>query len=544
MNISATDYWPSGIYPTDYGIQMDLKIYNWTPEYRRYTTITPSVSSYVNSTDFDNHAGETHCYRLSDILASYSMPANTKTLKIDFDSNSSYHVYMGNLSPSYPYDLYIDGNIAGPVYVGGWTGQEAAVHNTYQQKDYLIYDVERGTVTTYDYQGIIQSTDTPDNVLITFTNNNSNTKYCRNTVEVGFNYPSTFPGAVSFTDLSGRPNPFMHIIATSVNPADISYIDITKGYTIKNTNITDTVWNNRYDNGEVDILFRAADPSGTYSNQITVASTDIYINYATSRFSVAVGSLDNAIDIGTWRAIMLNVDFENHKVTVSPVRTFNSYTNVTIDRSVIDVGDIADITPYDTASIIWHPTNNSLTFNVYSTSVFMDTYGVVMVGPTLDITNYFTDLNNFYRLKLYNFSIYGDSITVNDTLIPVSGNTITIDGKTLTLQDLYVTYADGNAYISDSNSTIDLGAITSNTVSMAGAWYFESNLEKGYTEQKLVYEWDWQDFILDNTQFCIFYILLALAGLIIARRFCSLSIIDYVTFITSLIIALGVQVIA
>ena len=174
----------------------------------------------------------------------------------------------------------------------------------------------------------------------------------------------------------------------------------------------------------------------------------------------------------------------------------------------------------------------------------MNTYGIVMVNPELNITEYFTDLNGFYRMRLYNFSVLGNSITVNGVTADVSNNSITIDGQTIQIKDMAITYADGHAYISDSNANIDLGEIVDNVISMAGSWYFETELLKGYTTQKMIYEWDWGDFILNNTQFCIMYIGIALIGLIVARRYCSLSITDYIVLIASFAIALTVQVIA
>ena len=212
-----------------------------------------------------------------------------------------------------------------------------------------------------------------------------------------------------------------------------------------------------------------------------------------------------------------------------------------MDTASIFIGDLVGASPTNTIS--WGPTSNSLMFNVYSTSVFMDTYGVVMVNPSLNITNFFTNLDNFYRLKIYNFTMYGDSITVNGITGTVTGNTLTINGDTFQVKDLYVTYADGHVYLEDSHIVSDLGTIADNTVSMTGAWYFNTTLEEGYTSQKMIYDWDWSTFILDNTQFCIIYIGLAFAALVIARRFCSLSMIDYAMFIISIAIALTLQVI-
>lgn len=167
-----------------------------------------------------------------------------------------------------------------------------------------------------------------------------------------------------------------------------------------------------------------------------------------------------------------------------------------------------------------------------------------MVNPSLTITDYFPDLGQFYRLKLDKFATYGDTITINGTTYPVSNGTITVDNKIVTLKNLYIEYANGDVTIKDDHVEINTGAIVSDTVSMTGTWYFLTDLERGYTTQKTIYEWDWGTFILDNTAFVVIYVGLLGVSLVIARRFCNLSITDYALMIISVIIAFSVQVIA
>jgi hypothetical protein len=212
------------------------------------------------------------------------------------------------------------------------------------------------------------------------------------------------------------------------------------------------------------------------------------------------------------------------------------------DNTNIFIGDLINPTPTNT--IEWKPTNKSLAFNIYSTDVFMDTYGIVMVDPTLDVTNYFTNLDNFYQLRLSDFSIYGQSMTVNGVTGIVTGDKITFNDETIQLKEMTITYADGNVTISDSYGNIDLGAIVDNTVSMTGAWYFISDLYSGYTTQKVIYDWDWGEFVLEDKAFGVIYIGLCLIGLIVARHFCTLTITDYLLFVVSIAIALSVPVIA
>ena len=272
-----------------------------------------------------------------------------------------------------------------------------------------------------------------------------------------------------------------------------------------------------------------------------MSDNTVSVDYDGSRFYVALNG-GEPVDIGTWRSIILDIDLENGELYAIPVRTFNSYTNVQMDNASIFVGNMTD---YTTSNIIiWNPTPDSFTFSVYSTSVFMNTYGVVMADPSITITDFFTNLDNFYRLELSNFSIYGDSMTINEKVGTVNGNRVTFGDESLIIKKLYIEYADGNVYLSDGSTVIDLGELVSNHIFFGGAWYFKTFLQKGYTVNKQVYTWDWQTFILDNTEFCVIYMGLALAAFIVARRFCTFTVMDYVVLGISLIIAFGVQVIA
>lgn len=542
QNISATDYWPNGNNGNALGPGMALNylkeidgnnvIWEWYTQMPNLVSYSydPNVAPVVDDSGL-------HSYRLSDILNSYSMPANARTLTIDFNSGTSKNI-SENTHNQY-YNVNLDYNFAGVIEISQNKSNNSfiLVNDVKDQKDYIVYDVERRTATVYDYNGVAKRTDSPDNILIGF-DKVSTAIYS----VVGVYSTSLMAGfAPFFVNTSDRPQPTMNITALSVDPGEIDYIDITKGYSIKSINTSDVIWNNEYENGNIQLLFRSLDTSETYHNTLTISGNTIDVDYTASKFYVSLNG-DDAVNIGTWRNIILDIDLENGTLNAIPVRTFNSFTNVQMDNAVIPIGELVNAAPTNT--ITWSATPNSLLFNVYLTSVFMDTYGVVMADPTLNITDYFTNLDNFYRLKLSKFSVIGDSITINGQTYPVSDNTVTIDNKTLQIKEVYVTYADGHAYIEDSNTVIDLGEITSNIVSMAGAWYFETYLEKGYTQLKQIYTWDWSDFILDNTQFCIFYIGLAVAGLIVAKRFCSMSIIDYAVFIVSIVIALGVQVIA
>lgn len=520
-NLSATDYWPQ---PPSGWIKTGYLIYETQPVYPHDTITAPYWYTGIMLSDYNYGNTMLHQYKLSDVLANYTIPVGTQTLKITTNSNDirAYSYYN------------LDANIIGFVNASN-NGFIQTIYDVAGQKDYLIYDISNNICTVYDYNGVSLYSNTPENIGLAFCDN-TGANYMRYThFETVNDYTSDF-----FT-MTSRPVPFITITANVYNPADIDYLDITKGYSIKTTNTGNVTWDNEYNNGVIRLLFRAENTNATYHNGVIVGDNSISITYNDNRYYISLNSGD-PVDTGTWRNIVLEIDLINGKLSAIPVKTFNSYTNVELMNTPIIVGDLVNPTP--TNSIEWAPTSNSLNFNVYSTTVNMNTYGVVMVDPSLNVQNYFTNLDNFYRLNFYNFSTYGNSITINGITSSVTNGTVTYEGETIRLKDLNVTYADGHTYIGDSNLEIDLGETTDYNISMTGAWYFETILEKGYTELKNIYEWDWGDFILDNTQFCIIYMGLALVGLVIARHFCNLSIIDYSVLVVSAIIAFTVQVVA
>lgn len=502
-------------------------------------------------------------YKLSDILTNgATIPANTKSIKIELNSNNpvAYNRNLNQTNVISYCDLNIpclnDGTFQNTtIPISHFRDYTMKTNNGFGTKDYAIYNIQDNTVTVYSYDGVKKSVLAPENCYIVSPKLSGFDPSNQRLMVYSYEYREPSGGSPYWeiteyytSNSPGYPYSDSNNYTTNINLTyyiqenpDNRYYDITKGYAIKNDNVYDVIWDNEYNNGNIQLLFRAENPNATYHNDITVGDNTISIDYADNSFSVTLNGGD-PVAVGKWRNIVLNMDLRTGDLSVIPVRTFNSYTNVVLDTASIVIGDM--INPAPTNIIEWAPTPNSLMFNVYSTAVFMNTYGVVMVNPQLDITEYFTDLNGFYRMRLYNFSVLGSSITVNGVTSDVSNNSITIDDQTVQVKDMAITYADGHAYISDSNVNIDLGEVVNNNISMAGAWYFETELLKGYTSQKMVYTWDWSDFILNNTQFCIMYIGIALIGLIVARRYCSLSITDYIVLIASFAIALTVQVVA
>ena len=497
--------------------------YSGTPFY----SINYSAPSYT-SADYSSYVNAIHKYKLLDVLNFYNVSTNEI---ITIRDGGGYQITLDGGAVT-----LATNNIVGFGVSGNGPSLATYAPNSPENGGWLLYNPVSGVVEWYAPGGTKTRTDDINDVYVSFSD--ASARY-------GLAYKNQlYPSeqTLYFVDYGVRETPHLDISYTTISGGSTvyHYMDITKGIEISPDNIVDTIWNNTYENGRIQLLFRANDLNGTYQNTITVCGNDINIDYTNNRYYITLGA--DTVDIGTWRNIVLDIDLINGKLSAIPVRTFNSFTNVVLDNSVVYVGDLVGATPTNT--ITWATSNNSLMFSVYSTDVFLNTYGVVMVNPSLTITDYFPDLGQFYRLKMYNFATYGDNITINGVTYPVSNGTITIDNKVVTLKNLYIEYANGDVTVKDDHVEINTGAIVSDTVSMTGTWYFLTDLERGYTTQKMVYDWDWGTFILDNTAFVVIYVGLLGVSLVVARRFCNLSITDYALMIISVIIAWSVQVIA
>jgi hypothetical protein len=165
-------------------------------------------------------------------------------------------------------------------------------------------------------------------------------------------------------------------------------------------------------------------------------------------------------------------------------------------------------------------------FSVTFTRVFLDTYGVVMFGPEINVAEYFPQYNAL-RLNIYSFALYGDAMRINGQEWAVEDGKVTVyyvqdsDGKhvptydpglpvrskTLALNNIYVTWDGSRCALTfvDDRFTLDLGEYQAGnmTVSFTGMWYFTTMLwdssigvEKSVTGWKVLPETTAQQLIL------------------------------------------------
>ena len=329
------------------------------------------------------------------------------------------------------------------------------------------------------------------------------------------------------------------------------YMDISQGVSLSSAETVN--WANEYRNGRIDILFRAASASVSYSNTFTMPLTDLYGALTEEEMALTVtvpqngnvtvtlasGSETDTVTLGKWRNFMVSLDTVNGRYTAMPVTDFVSFTTYEAQESSgqdLELG--IDGRAFTEMSVTY--AGSSLTFGVVDTATFLDTYDAVMVDPHLDISDYFTELADL-RLNFFSFAVYGDSITINSQTyavntsaqinLPDTSGDEPVD-RWLTLTNIYITFEGSNTYITfnNDNQTIDLGPTVSTEISMAGVWYFTTGLYEGYTTTQTALEWDYHNFIYDSNAAIVAFLGILAVGTVLGSRLVrgGMSVLDYI----------------
>ena len=366
---------------------------------------------------------------------------------------------------------------------------------------------------------------------------------------LSFNQASTETGFPQTDYLNGATQLGTEIGLTSYSTPTPIYMDISQGVSLSSSSVS---WDNGYNNGGIDILFRAPSGSTTYGNTFKIPLLNIDGTSAGQTMTLTVsvpssgnvsvtissGSETDTVSLGAWRNFMVSLDFVTGTYEAIPITDFVSFTTYTVLDGSGQSLDV-DISQRCMRAMSMSA-GNSLTFGVVQTSTFLNTYDAVMIDPSLDISDYFTELSDI-RLNFFSFALYGDSITINGKTYEVNSNAQidipdTSGGEPVdrwfTLTNIYITFEGSNTYLTfvNDSQTIDLGPTTTTEISMDGIWYFTTGLYEGYETVETVYEWDYRSFILDNnTAIAVFLGLLALGTIIGARIIRGgMSLLDYV----------------
>lgn len=325
-----------------------------------------------------------------------------------------------------------------------------------------------------------------------------------------------------------------------------------------------THWSNNMVNGAVTFVFdwpatetethnmSMALWSGTVNSDYTTSWTDTgYVLNISASFPNTNFAFDlqlngtsvksDTVTVGKWSTYELIIDATNGQVIMTPTATFSDFmTYTTLDSQRTVVFDFSDIKKNTAIQVIDHEdtgTGGHVRFSVTNTSVFLNTYGVVMNNPTINLYNHFPQYDKL-RANFYGFALYGQSMTVNNTTYTVQNGAVTVsyatlgDGskvlpslapdkpvetRTLALNNISVTWDGSHCYLTFESDrfTIDLGTYQQGNelVSFAGLWYFTSVLyEPSTTTAKELGEWKMLPDLSWNQMLIIFLGVIVLAG--------------------------------
>lgn len=361
---------------------------------------------------------------------------------------------------------------------------------------------------------------------------------------------------------------------------EVPYNGSTKLYAVWGSADDSVLWSNGSYNGRVDILFKfeASDNFqhtmdiplwlGNVQNNVTAwTETDysltIEVSYPSTQVAVTLtggdAPISKTIRPGNWSTFILSIDPGDGLITMTPIRTFSSFTDYTIydnqTKTVLDFSkSINNVAIYNILHNDVGSATNHVRFSVVSTSVFLDTYGIVLYNPTINLYDYFPQYDNI-RVNFYSFALYGESITINnqqyavvngkitiqyvsdhgDNFLPGVMPNATVKTRTFELTNIYITYDRAHCYLTFVNDrfTIDLGAYAEGdeSISMTGLWYFATMVYNPYTAmEKHLSDWKFIPETTSAQMVLIFIGLLIVAGAAVAihARKRGLGIIDLI----------------
>ena len=333
-------------------------------------------------------------------------------------------------------------------------------------------------------------------------------------------------------------------IATYNEPSAI-YLDPSEGVTLSAAQVG---WTNKEINAAIDIMLRVPDVGTTYNMEFVLdlnSGDDVTVGVSVDASgnvgaSITHGESTASVQAGKWRNFILSLDTRQGDYSLIPVTDFVSFYQYTAltDASYDLKLDLKDRT---ISGMTITSSGASLSMGIVQTSVFLDTYDVVMVDPSLDPAMYFTDLADM-RLNFYSFALYGDSIEINSETYEVNNNAqIQVpvpDGKGGTIQtwttltNIYITFEQDHTYLTFVNDglTVDLGETTDTTISFDGVWYFSAAIWEGYQTTETVMDWSPGDFFLDGNGAIIAFLGLLAVGTIVGARFVrgGMEALDYI----------------
>lgn len=244
-----------------------------------------------------------------------------------------------------------------------------------------------------------------------------------------------------------------------------------------------TEWDNdtgtAYDNVKVDVLIQLTD-----SGRIQIFGVGAYFNVSKAEY-------------GNFPAVMVTFDTLRGIAEVRPVVRFVNFFDYDVADTVIDSMQTNGVLQYvDTIGFEALATSGGwytpLRWSIVNTTIEMDTHNAVMVDPSINLANYWPDMEA-YRFWVQSVALYGDSVTINGQTYEIGPNeSITVNGITERFRNVYISYdLDNNVTLTfvSSNRSYDLGQAVDRTLSFGGIWYFNMGLYEGTGTTMTDYEW-------------------------------------------------------
>ena len=299
-------------------------------------------------------------------------------------------------------------------------------------------------------------------------------------------------------------------------------------------------WSNDLYNGSVSIAFKYSGSGGmTHEMNIPLYSATIddqqratwtqngynlKINISHTSSTSIEATLTGGItpitatkSLGNWMAFILTISPSTGNITFTPIDRFTDFTSyTTMDSQSVNIlsweteenTTLYEIEHSDTG------TGNPVRLSVVETMTFLDTFGVVLTDPSINVFEYFPQYNSV-QLNLYAFAVYGQTMTINGNTWEITSGTITItyteetDGtyviassgsegaqsRVFTLSNISITWTGTECILTfnDDAWSVSLGTYStgSETISFTGLWYFTASLYEPYTATKTVVSGGW-----------------------------------------------------
>lgn len=146
---------------------------------------------------------------------------------------------------------------------------------------------------------------------------------------------------------------------------------------------------------------------------------------------------------------------------------------------------------------------NSIGIQISNTNVYMNTHGVIMIDPEVDILKWYP-LNNHFKMKFTDIASFGYAININDTTYPITSDYIVVDSKKIDLSSFEIEFEridDGDSDTTNDRFNITIASLSDGsyakienvedtTLKMEGAWYFTSGYYTVGWETVKEYKWN------------------------------------------------------